>query len=578
MNKTILYWKTIKRLLLLYKYQKKKIFIALILIFISTITEILGPIIISSFLKKTLIYKSLNYKIIIKLIISFLTVQIFSVIINYIQNIQFSKISTKIIYDLRKKIMKSILYKSINFFDKKPIGSIITIINNDTESIKDFYETFISSIFQSTVLLSIILFSMFLLEWRMALLSSILIPIISLILFIYQKYSKSIVESIKNSISQINNIFNETINGILVIQQFRQEKRFFKKMFKINTMFYESKIKILKLDGILLRPLFNLIISLILSGIIILCTLYPIGLFEVSLLYTFITYLGRLNEPLIIIANQQSLLQQSLISANRVFDIIDSEKKKYGSDQESLKTGIININNVSFSYSPNKKLILKKINLIIPNKSFVAFVGKTGSGKSTLAKLLMSQYSINSGKIYIDNRPIESLSKKVLRESIFIVQQEPTILYDNLENNISLGRNIDTKEMKKIIKKFELESIINNNNSNRSINLGQQGNNLSQGQKQLIEISRILISKPKILIFDEATANIDTESEQKIQKLLSVINKKSTIIVIAHRLSTVINANKIFVMNNGVIIEEGTHEELIKKNRYYFKMYSKQNL
>ncbi|WP_428994284.1 ATP-binding cassette domain-containing protein [Buchnera aphidicola] len=230
--------------------------------------------------------------------------------------------------------------------------------------------------------------------------------------------------------------------------------------------------------------------------------------------------------------------------------------------------------NVNFYYNIKEKKILHNINLKIKNNSFIALVGKTGSGKSTLAKLLMGYYPEYTGKIFLDKKDLKSLKKKKLRKNIAMVQQEPTILCDTFKQNITLGRKIKDEEILKIIKKVQLNSLVKTLPHNITTQLDPQGKNLSQGQKQLIGISRILVTRPKILIFDEATANIDAESEQKINHTLSEIKKYTTTIVIAHRLSTIINADKIIVLDQGKIIEQGSHVELLKKKGFYWKIYS----
>lgn len=571
------FWPILKRLIHYGINYKKKMTLGFSFLLLSSISEVLGPVLISNFIKISLTEHYIRYSILFKTIIAYIFLQIISALFNYFQDIIFNNISIKIIETLRFNLMLSILTLPINQFKKEPIGQFISCVTNDTEVIKELYETFVTTLFRSIILISVTLITMFSLEWRMASIAIIIFPLVSIITLLYQYYSKPLLKKARTYITKIHNTFHEVINGINVIQQFGLEKKFRKSIEDTSNLHYLNRMKILKLDSFLLRPLLNLFSAIILCGLILLFSSYPKGFFEIGTLYAFITYLGRLNEPLITIASQQSILQQSIIAGKRIFHLIDFPKQKYGTDLVNLKTGEIHIENLNFQYESNNKNTLNNINLHIFSKQFIALVGRTGSGKSTLAQLLMGYYPINHGNIYLDKRNINSLSNNVLRNGISIVQQDPIILDDSIFKNIAFGKHISESKIWKILEQVHLTELVKSMPKGIHSCLGENGNKISIGQKQLLSIARILVSIPKILILDEATANVDLETEKKIQTILASIKNHTTLIVIAHRLSTIKSADKIIVFNQGKIVEKGSHDYLINKKKYYWKMYRNQN-
>ncbi|NIG99230.1 MAG: ATP-binding cassette domain-containing protein [Buchnera aphidicola (Periphyllus acericola)] len=578
MNNFIKYWPTLKRLSKYVKPFQKLLYFGIFLLLSAALSEVLGPILISNFIKNILEKHEFSKTIVLFNIISFIVLQITSVILYYSQNIIFNKISIKIIQNLRYDIMKSTLLLPIEIYDSQPIGHIISKITNDTESVRELYDTILGSIVNSSVLVLIVLIAMFILSWKMALISMILIPIVILIIFTYQNYSVPILKKIRYFLSKIYHEFNEIVNGISIIQQFNQEKRFKKQIINTSYMHYKYKMKALKLEGFLLRPLLNLLSSLILCGIMFLCIISDENTFKVGVLYAFISYLSRLNEPLISVSSQQPLLQKAIVSGERIFELMDIPKQKYGKINKPLKTGKIFIKKLFFKYKKNFYNTLSNINIDIKSNKFIAFVGKTGSGKSTLANLLMGYYSPKSGSIFLDNKKIEQISHKSLRKSVSIIQQEPVIFPNTILKNITLGKKISNKKINKILKLSHLKNLISSFKKGIKTILSEKGNNISVGQKQLISIARALINNPKILILDEATANIDIYTEKLIQKSLLKIKNKTTLIMIAHRLETVKKADQIIVLDKGRIVEKGNHEQLIKMKQKYYKMYKSQEL
>ncbi len=296
---------------------------------------------------------------------------------------------------------------------------------------------------------------------------------------------------------------------------------------------------------------------------------------QVGVLYAFINYLGRLNEPLIELTSQQSILQQAVVAGERIFELMDRSQQSYGADDRPLAGGRIDITDLSFAYRADKK-VLQHISLAVPSRGFVALVGHTGSGKSTLANLLMGYYPVSEGEVRLDGRPISSLSHRTLRQGVAMVQQDPVVIADSVLANVTLGRNIEEDAVWRALETVQLASLVRGFLQGIHTRLGEQGNNLSVGQKQLLAMARVLVQAPQILILDEATANIDSGTEQAIQRALRAIREHTTLVVIAHRLSTIVDADSILVLHRGQAVEQGNHQQLLAQQGRYYQMYQLQ--
>ena len=304
----------------------------------------------------------------------------------------------------------------------------------------------------------VMLVAMFSLEWRMALVAMAIFPAVLVVMVIYQRYSTPIVRRVRAYLADINDGFNEVINGMSVIQQFRQQARFGERMGEASRSHYMARMQTLRLDGFLLRPLLSLFSALILCGLLMLFSFTSGTSIEVGVLYAFISYLGRLNEPLIELTTQQSMLQQAVVAGERVFELMDGPRQRYGEDDRPLKSGDIEVDNVSFAYRDDN-LVLQNISLSVPSRSFVALVGHTGSGKSTLASLLMGYYPLTQGEIRLDGRPLSSLSHGALRQGIAMVQQDPVVMADTFLANVTLGRDISEERVWQALETVQLAEL-----------------------------------------------------------------------------------------------------------------------
>jgi ATP-binding cassette subfamily B multidrug efflux pump len=568
-------WPTLKRLLAYGSPWRKPLSVAVLLLWIAAIAEVSGPLLISYFIDNMVAKSYLPLGLVAGLGVAYVGLQLTAAGLHYAQSLLFNRAAVGVVQQLRTDVMDAALRQPLSEFDIQPVGQVISRVTNDTEVIRDLYVTVVATVLRSAALIGAMLVAMFSLDWRMALVAITIFPAVLIVMVIYQRYSTPIVRRVRAYLADINDGFNEVINGMSVIQQFRQQARFGERMGEASRSHYMARMQTLRLDGFLLRPLLSLFSALVLCGLLMLFGLSSNGTIEVGVLYAFISYLGRLNEPLIELTTQQSMLQQAVVAGERVFELMDRPRQAYGNDERPLQSGTIAFDNVSFAYREDR-LVLQDITLDVPSRGFVALVGHTGSGKSTLASLLMGYYPVTHGEIRLDGRPLASLSHTVLRKGVAMVQQDPVVLADTFYANVTLGRDYSQEQVWDVLEKVQLAELARGFSDGINTKLGEQGNNLSVGQKQLLALARVLIETPQILILDEATASIDSGTEQAIQQALAAVSDHTTLVVIAHRLSTIVEADTILVLHRGQAVERGTHRELLEAKGRYWQMYQLQ--
>ncbi len=575
MSKIQQLWPTLKRLLSYGSAYRKPLVLAVLMLWVAAAAEVSGPLLISYFIDHVVAKGTLPIGLISGLALAYLLLQLLAGVLHYFQALLFNRAAVGVVQCLRIEVMDAALRQPLSAFDTQPVGQLISRVTNDTEVIKDLYVVVVSTVLKSAALIGAMLVAMFSLDWRMALISICIFPAVLVVMAIYQRYSTPIVRRVRAYLADINDGFNEIINGMAIIQQFRQQARFGEQMASVSCDHYVARMQTLRLESFLLRPLLSLFSALVLCGLLLLFGFSPEGSVGVGVLYAFINYLGRLNEPLIELTSQQSILQQAVVAGERVFDLMDRAQQGYGIDDRPLTSGRIQVNNVSFAYRSNK-MVLQNISVDVPSHGFIALVGHTGSGKSTLANLLMGYYPVQHGEILLDGRLLSGLSHRTLRDGVAMVQQDPVVLADSFFANVALGRDISEQQVWDALETVQLAPLVRGLPDGLHSLLGEQGNTLSVGQKQLLAIARVLVQAPQILILDEATANIDSGTEQSIQRALQLIRKNTTLVVIAHRLSTIVDADTILVLHRGVVVEQGRHHELLAAHERYYQMYQLQ--
>lgn len=577
MYNAVTFGQTLKRLLGYGSAHRKTLILGVFMLMLAATAQVMGPLVISHFIDQYVVKRYWDWPSVIVLLGGYILLQIMASIFNYRESILFNRAAIAVVNQLRNQVMQSALRQPLATFDNHSVGQLITRVTGDTEVVRDLWVNVIASFLRSITLITAMLIAMYSLNWRMALVVSLMFPLVLFVMVLYQRYSIVLARQVRNYLALITQGLNEVITGMKVIQQFRQQSYFAEKMQKNSINHYHARMRVLRLDTRLLRPLLNLFSAVVLTALVWLFALSNSGTVEVGVLYAFIAYLGRVEEPLIELTSQQSILQQSIVSAERIFELIDLPEQRYGDDDRPISSGSILAKSLSFSYKADVR-ILDRISFSIAKGGFLALVGHTGSGKTTLASLLMGYYPVTEGQLTIDDRPVSSLSHAVLRNGIAMVQQDPMIFPVSLADNICLGRNLAEQRIWQVLEQVKLADLVMKLPQGLATIMGEEGNTLSLGQKQLLALARVLVRQPAIVILDEATASIDSETEQAIGETLKALRKNTTLVVIAHRLSTIIDADTILVLRAGVVVESGNHQSLLAQTGYYARMHQLQHL
>lgn len=567
----------IRRLLVYLKPHRQALSGAFLILLLATAADLAGPILVKKYIDEYLTLGIVEARPLIYLGSLYLALQIASVLLHYFQLLAFNRIALDVILELRIQVFNKVQQLGLQFFDQTPVGWVVSRITNDTQAIKNLFVDTLSTFVQSIVFLAGTFVAFFLLDRRLALYCLILLPLLIALIQGYRYFSSIIYRVIRQLLSSINTKVNETLQNMSIVQAFRQESSLHEEFAQVNNDYYQATMREIRLEGFLLRPAVDL---LYLFALILVLSYFGLegirGQVEIGVLYAFTNYLGRFFEPINNVMMKLSQLQQSVVAAERVFAVLDEERLapvKEGVEEHFIQGGAVEFRKVSFSYD-NKTEVLRDVSFIAQPGQTVALVGHTGSGKSTTASLLMRFYPVQQGQVFIDGVPLSCYSEEELRQNIAQVLQEPFLFYGSVAENIRFHNA--TLSEKKVIDAATLvqaDTFINRLAGGYEEIISERGGNLSSGQRQLLSYARAVAAKPRILILDEATASVDTETEEAIQNALHRMRQGRTMLVIAHRLSTIQDADQILVFHKGRIVERGNHQELLEKQGLYYKMY-----
>lgn len=504
---------------------------------------------------------------------------VFASFLLYGQSYLLQKAANRIIQKMRNDVFSRLSTLPIRFFDNLPAGKVVARVTNDTEAIKELYVNVLAFFFSSTISIIGIYVALFILDVRLAVVSLVLVPILIVWTIVYRRFASKYNIVIRARISDINGMINESIQGMNIIQAFKREKDIQEDFEKLNDEHFTYQNKMMRLNALTSYNLVHVLKNLAFVAFIAYfggIGLNGQGMISIGLLYAFVDYLNRLFNPVQQIVNQFANLEQAIVAGNRVFELLDEEGIEVSDHSIPRYAGNVSFEHVSFGYKKGE-YVLKDISFQARQGETVAFVGHTGSGKSSIMNLLFRYYDCDEGVIKIDGTDVKSIPHQALREHMGIVLQDPYLFTGTIASNVSLNEErISREKVEHALRDVGAFTVLNGVEGGIDAPVVEKGSTLSSGQRQLISFARALAFEPAILILDEATSNIDTETEVLIQNALEVLKKGRTTFIIAHRLSTIKNADCIIVLDKGTIAERGTHDELMQLKGKYFNMYQMQ--
>lgn len=579
---------TTKKLLKNYLSQYKiRLLIVLIFAIGSTVFTIVGPKILgnatteifSGIVSKFSGGAGIDFGKIAGILLTLLGLYIISALFSFIQGFTMTSVVQKLTYNLRNELAQKINKLPMKYFDKKTNGEVLSVITNDIDTLSMSLDQSITQIITSVCTVVGILIMMFTISWEMTLISLIILPVSGIVVGIIAKKSQKYFKRQQDYLGHVNGQVEEIYGGLNIVKAFNGEEKALKEFKQANDELYKSAWKSQFLSG-LMHPIMNFIGNIGYVAVAVVGGYFAIeGKITVGNIQSFIQYNKQFTQPIGQVAQISSMLQSMVAAAERIFEFLEEaeEPKTLNgiTDTSNLK-GNIEFNHVKFGYSP-EKIVINDFNSKVTEGQKIAIVGPTGAGKTTMVKLLMRFYDVLDGNILVDGHNIKEFDRGELRKMFGMVLQDTWLFGGTVKDNIKYGKEDATDDdVIKAAKAAHVHHFIKTLPKGYNSTLNEESSNISAGQKQLLTIARVILADPKILILDEATSSIDTRTEIQIQDAMDNLMKGRTSFIIAHRLSTIKNADLILVMNHGDIVEQGNHEELLKKNGFYADLYNSQ--
>jgi len=571
-------WKITRRLLKYVEPYKWRLACSVFLLITTALLELLGPILTKHAIDVNIAQKDLTG--LIRTAAAFLILLILGLITHFYQIYNTRYIGQKAVYGLRQQVFSHLQRLSVSYYDRHPVGRLMTRVTSDVNALDEMFSSGVVAVFGDIFTILGIVCIMLALNWKLALATFILLPAVFYTSFIFRQKSRQSFRDIRLKLAKINSFMNEYISGIFVTQLFNLQKRNQDKFTALNADYLQAHLRTIFYFAVffpVIELLSSISIALIIGygGKMILA-----GMLTLGGLVAFLQYSERFFRPIRDLSEKYNIFQSAMASAERVFSLLDSKScisPPVKAAAHANLCGKIEFRNVSFSYVPNQ-LVLKHLSFTAEPGQTVAVVGRTGAGKTTIINLLCRFYDPDEGEILVDGQDIRGFDAQEWRRQIGLVQQDIFLFSGSIEENICLDKSrADGQAAKQFAASVKADSFVEKMPQGYQTKVGERGATLSTGQRQLLSFARALSVNPKILILDEATSSIDTETETMIQQALKILFQGRTSIVIAHRLSTIREADRIIVLHKGEIRETGNHQELMEWEGIYYKLYKLQS-
>nr|WP_153453507.1 ABC transporter ATP-binding protein [Companilactobacillus mishanensis] len=560
---------------------KRQFLTAIFFAILLSIINVLLPRMLQYYMDHYLVHQSTGIQIIVGFAIVYFIGTMIKAVVQFVQNFAFSMGAERTLEKIRSRLFRKLHDLGMDYFDKTPAGSIVSRVTNDTKTLYDFWNLFLMILVAVFSMVSAFV-AMMSVNVTLAIATGLFVILLYILIWLYQRLSSKIYQRLREYLGQINTKLNESLMGINIIQQFGQQKRMVSEFEQKNDQYFMQRNKMINVNSFLLYPTITLMFTL--SEII---SLGGFGfesthtIVAAGVIYAFISYQQNFFNPLSNVMNYMSYFQDGMIAGYRISKLFDNQTYSPVQAEDSdakIEVGKIEFKHVTFAYEPGEP-ILKDISFTVEPGQTIALVGHTGSGKSSIINILLRFYEFGEGQILIDDRDIRKYSTKELRQKLGLVIQEPYLFYGDVAKNIRMyDENITDQQVEQAAKFVDADGFIQELPGKYHAKVIERGSSFSVGQKQLISFARTIVRNPKVLILDEATANIDPQTEQSITLGLTKMRDDRTTIAIAHRLSTVQDADQILVLSHGRIAERGTHEQLLASGGLYSELYELQSM